>query len=477
MKQRNITVALVVVLAFSGNVSSASTQEYTKDPHTEDTVSLTLGQSLNLAMDQSYSLQAMVQAQKVAMHNRKAAWGYRVPRISATASYTYMSQDIGHYDFNGTKDKFAGLLASTGIPQFTDMAMAIKGMDLNYTFQKRDFGLVGVGVAMPLFLGGKINALTGAAKIGELQVEQRTEQAKSELFINVSTAYWSLVLAENLEALALQTRQALDKQYYNAQQLELNGMIARTEVLYAQMNLSKARAAYEAAHDNTRTARATLSSLVHSDEVVKASGTLRLIDSLPELERIQQIIRESNPMLGQIKLGIDMAQQGVRAVRSEFMPQLSVMGGYDIYSYNLSNQIPRWVVGATLSLNIFDGLTREHNFAGAKSRKREIESLEKGAVLDTKIVVDKLYNQMLNARNNAQSEADALVFAQQYLYSTSQAFDEGMGTMSDVIDARLLLSAAKTQVIVQTYQFNILYSQLAALMGYSTMMSEMNLNL
>lgn len=441
-----------------------------------DTLYMSLAQAVELSVGQSHAVMAAAEGQKSAMHLRKAAFGYRVPNISAMASYTYMSQDVGRFDFNGPKNDFADVLSGTGLPLLVDVAGKIKGVDLSYTFQNQQFGVVGVGVAMPLFLGGKINALAGAARVGERQAEQRTEQVKADLYAQVSAAYWGVALSNNLSMLANQAFVAMQRHCYNAGELEKNGMIAHTEVLYAQMKLEQAQQAYLSAVGDAQTAAQTLASLTMVEQTIVTTSTLEINDSLPELEHVQQMVQSSNPQLEQVRLAVEMAHQGVRAVRSEFMPQLAVTGAYDIYDYQLSKQLPRWVVGASLRLNIFDGLTREHNYAGARSKKKEAQQMVLSAQMELRIVIEKLYNQMVNARRNALSQGASMEFASQYLYSCNQAFDQGVGTLAEVIDAQLLLDTAKSRTMIDVYQYKMLRSQLSALAGYDAIAMELDVN-
>lgn len=53
------------------------------------------------------------------------------------------------------------------------------------------------------------------------------------------------------------------------------------------------------------------------------------------------------------------------------------------YNYQVSPIIPKWAVGAGVSLKIFDGLNREYKFSAAKSQIRQVEAVGHQAESDS----------------------------------------------------------------------------------------------
>ena len=61
---------------------------------------------------------------------------------------------------------------------------------------------------------------------------------------------------------------------------------------------------------------------------------------------------------------------------------------------------------------------------------------------DISVLVEKLYNQMMNYRNQMTSIDASLAFAEEYLRMKNAAFLEGMSSSTDLIDAELNSSRA-----------------------------------
>ncbi len=98
--------------------------------------------------------------------------------------------------------------------------------------------------------------------------------------------------------------------------------------------------------------------------------------------------------------------------------------------------MPRWAVGVGVNINIFDGLNREYKYSAAKQTVCWVGALQNKAGKDISVLVEKLYNQMMNYRNQMTSIDASLAFAEEYLRMKNAAFLEGMSSSTDLIVRR-----------------------------------------
>lgn len=427
---------------------------------------LTLEQALDIAMSSNPAIQGAKEAERAAEFKRKATVGLRYPKLGATAAYTVMSQDIGSFDLNGQKDKALQVLGSLGLPIPPAIIEGLKSIDLSYTLQKSNFAMVGVQVAVPIFMGGKINAAVAAAKINEQTSNIKAEQISEELFVEVAQRYWGLLLQRQVETLLGEVEQGVALHLKNSQELEKNGIVARGETLFAEMAHSDAKTAYQKAKHESNTINSalggSLGGIVADYEPIT---NLFITTEVESLESFKERVRVNNSQLKQVGLIKKLAEQGVRVERSGFFPQVAAMGGYDIWNHQLTDQLPRWVAGVGVTLNIFDGLTREYNYKAAKSQVKQVEAAQQKANIDIMILVEKLYNSLLSAQEQAIASGSNIAFGEEYLRIKQKAFAEGMATSSEVIDAQLNLNKYKTERLASLYAFDMTLSQLFALSG------------
>lgn len=465
IKRRILTIAAVTSILMSyGRVSA---QVLGVADSTQHPIAITLEDAVRIGSMQNPAIDAALQNEKTMLYRRKAAFGYRLPNLSAAANYTYMSQDIGNIDFNAQKDQLLKLIGGSGLPIPPFIIQGLSGLDLSYTLQKRQFALVGATLTVPIYTGGKINAANNAAKINLSKAESQTDQVRSELFAEIAERYWGLALSRHIEILRGEVVVGMQHHMHDATELEANGMIARGEKLYAQMHLSESETAYAKSRRDVQTINTALCGSLSQPGNYMPITSLFISDAVEPITYFKEKTQANNPLLQQVALTKSLAGEGVRAERSAFIPHFVAMGGLDIYNYNLTDQAPKWLVGAGMTFNIFDGLTKEYKYKAAKSQVRQVEAMERKAQTDIMILVEKLYNEMISSREQVKSMAATIAFAQEYLRIKEEAFREGMAPSSDVVDARLNLAKVHTERLAAAYKFDLLLSQLLALSGQS----------
>ncbi len=158
-----------------------------------------------------------------------------------------------------------------------------------------------------------------------------------------------------------------------------------------------------------------------------------VLDDIEGVNYYKEMAQVGNPLLSQVGIKRDLAVEGVKAERSDFFPQVVAMGGGTFYNYQVTNILPRWAVGVGINFKIFDGLNREYKYSAAKQTVRRVESLQAKAGQDISVLVEKLYNQLVNYANQLISIESSIAFAEEYLRMKNEAFLEGMTSSSELI--------------------------------------------
>ena len=162
----------------------------------------------------------------------------------------------------------------------------------------------------------------------------------------------------------------------------------------------------------------------------------------------------------------------MRLQRADFAPQVALTGMAAFYNYQVSPIIPKWAVGAGVSLKIFDGLNREYKFSAAKSQIRQVEAVGHQAESDILTLIDKLYNEMVTYSQQLPSVNASGRFAEEYLRIKEEAFKEGAAPSSDVVDARLNLAKIRIERLQAAYYYDMILARLLEACGQSELFPD-----
>ena len=448
-------------------------------PAQEAKRTLSLDEAIAVALTENPAMKAAEFEEKAAMQERRAAIGLRMPQINVTGAYAYLGKDIG-FDFNDLKGPVKegvaggltalvqnGLIPADKIPTLQGLLNPMMDADWFLKVQDQSLGFVGGQVSVPIWLGGKINAANRAARINERTAEEQGNQTRNALISELVERYFGLALAMQVVEVRRQVVDGVRRHLEDAVALEKNGMIAQSERLYVEFKMAEAERELANAELQAQTIASALNSTLGQDNAWQPVTSMFIVDRVEEVAYYQDLAQDRNPLLNQVSLKRQLAEEGVRAQRADFLPQVAAIGGGSFYNYQVAGLVPRWAVGVGVNIKIFDGLNREYKYSAAKQTVRRVGALQNKAGKDISVLVEKLYNQMMNYRNQMTSIDASLAFAEEYLRMKNAAFLEGMSSSTDLIDAELNLAGVRTERLQAAYNFDLLLAQLLEAAGIS----------
>ncbi|MGL5227037.1 MAG: TolC family protein [Bacteroidales bacterium] len=464
MNKKSFLVALLVSSVYQANANNDTIPQM-----------LSIDEALHITMTSNPMMDAIKYEEDAANKERKAALGLYFPKIGVVGTYALLSDDIA-IDANPVKEEL-GAVAGSLLPILPpNLQQIVAGKlaqlaqkDLRMVIQDNNFGVVGANVTMPIFTGGKIIAANNAARIKQKEAEAKGMQNKSALVSELIERYYGLSLSQQVTLLREQVLEGMHKHLEDAIALEENGMIAKGERLHAQSYEADAVKEYNNAKlfENTINT-ALLTTLNQENEMrILPASSLFIVTDLESVDYFKKMALAGNPLVEQVKLKGELAREGVKLQRSEFMPQVAVMGVVDVYNHQLTKYAPKWAIGAGVKMNIFDGLHREHKYGAAKSTVKQADAYREKAENDIQALVEKLYNSLLSSAQQIPALEASVEFAKEYLRIKEVAFTEGSATSNDVVDARLHLAKKQTERLQAAYTYDITLAKLLEACGQS----------
>ena len=337
---------------------------------------ISLDEAIAVTLTENPAMKAAAYEERAAQQERRAAIGLRMPQINVTGAYAYMAKDLG-FDFNdmkGPAKDLAGKILGSGMITDPTIIQGIQGLlnpmmnaDWFLKVQDQSLGFVGGEVTLPIWMGGKINAANRAAKINEKSAVEQGNQTRNALISELVERYFGLALATQVVEVRQQVVEGVRKHLQDAIALEKNGMIAQSERLYVAFKMAEAERELANAKLQAETIASALSNTLGREKEWQPVTAMFILANVEELDYYQDLAQIRNPLLSQVSLKRQLAEEGIRAQRANFLPQVAAIGGGSFYNYQVAGLVPRWAVGVGVNIKIFDGLNREYKYSAMRS--------------------------------------------------------------------------------------------------------------
>lgn len=296
----------------------------------------------------------------------------------------------------------------------------------------------------PLFTGFKRTAAYSAAKDNVTAKKAAFEMAQNAVLMDVATKYFTLRLAEELTVMREVTKKNLEEHLARSKKLEEGGQISKAERLRAEVALAEAENALEDSYRDQSLARMALASLLHTDTSLTAVTPVLAPENSHTMEEYKQLALEKHPGLTQLRTERKRSQAAVEAAQGDYYPMVALFAYKELYTRDLTILEPEWAVGAKLQWDIFKGGETRSKVANAKALDRSLSSMEEQTMDNIKLLVEKRWREKEHAQSRLVSLQKTRELAEEAHRSQTLAYEAGLATGLDVVDAEL--SLARLQV-------------------------------
>ena len=259
----------------------------------------------------------------------------------------------------------------------------------------------------------------------------------------------------------------MEKHLAEAMALEESGMIAHAERLHAEVSRSEAERELKKSRRDAEIAATGLKNTLNSPYDCVPTTPLFVVNGIEDMEVFRKTALANNPVLRQVEANRQLVHQAYMKELSRYSPDIYVFGNRELAGRNRSMTSPEWYIGFGASMTLFDGLNRYNSLMAADYTQDRVMMMEKKAKSDISALVEKCYNEMMKNREQLQSLDSALAFATEYLRVREKAFQEGLATSTDLVDAQLNLSRVKIERLKALYEFDVSLARLLEVCGIS----------
>ena len=207
-------------------------------------------------------------------------------------------------------------------------------------------------VSLPIYSGGRIRYGIESAKYLQQAATLDAESDKESVILNTINAYTNLYKATvTVDVVKENLRQSLQRDSVLSR-LEQNGLLARNDLLKAQLQSSNIELTVLDAESNRKIATVNMNlmlGLPEQTELVTDSSSFEKNISLKNLEEYEQLALQNRKDILALSFRKKAATTGIAAAKAEMFPSVALTGGY------IAADIPHFIT-ITNAVNIGVGL-------------------------------------------------------------------------------------------------------------------------
>ncbi|HPL62904.1 MAG TPA: TolC family protein [Syntrophales bacterium] len=409
---------------------------------------MTLEESIREALSRNVSVHSAAEGTRAAESRRKEAFTGFLPRFSTSYSYTHLNEP----------------------PHMTIPSLG------EVTTGTRENYLWSVEMRQPLFAGGGILANYQISRL-EAGISRREETATVQDTIrDVTVAYFTILKTEKIRDVALQSVEQLKSHRNVARNFFAVGLIPKNDLLTAEVQLANGAQNLLRAENDVDLAKAQLNTVMRRDvnEPVDIEDMLSYEPYSKDLSECLKTAMENRPEITALALRTEAAKTGVTLARSEYFPNLNLVGNYSKFGEGPDlagtpfRDTENWYVMAVASWNFWEwGRTR---YRVGASLSREIQSADALTGFKDRIALEvkNAYLSMREAEKRISVTRTAIGQAEENFRINQERYREHIATSTDVIDAQTLLARARADYFGAISDYRIAIARLDRAMGISS---------
>lgn len=311
--------------------------------------------------------------------------------------------------------------------------------------------------SLPIFTGGKLKGTIKQAKANYQYNEVGVQRTYNEMRSTVTDGYFKMLQADNMQKLSAESVTRLEDHLKNVQAQYDVGVVAKVDVLRSQVELANAKQTLIQAENSYQVAEANMNKIVGlpMDTTLKLDNLLVYNAYDQNMDDCLAYAAEHRPELMQAKYGVDAAKGALMVARSGHMPQVAASATQQWSDSNWpGDEDGKWGVGVNVSLNVFDTGVTLSKIHGAEADLKKAEETYRDTVNAVNLDVRSNYLGLREAEKRISTTKLAVEQADEDYRIAQLRYMSGVGTNTDVLDAQVALTQAKTNYTQALYDYN-----------------------
>ncbi|RXK87425.1 TolC family protein [Filimonas effusa] len=390
----------------------------------QDKMPLTLQQTITLCLQNSKQLKIDKAKIEAATAQLREAMDNRLPDVGVNASYLLLTKP--HIDFKS--DGGSG----SGGSSIAQPSQATYGM---------------ATVNIPIYAGLKVRYGIESARYLQQAAESDAGYNKEQVVSNAVAAFCNLYKSGTAVQLVKENLGQSQQRDHDFSNMEKNGLLARNDLLKAQLQTANIEMALVNAENNLKLAMVSLNLLAGLPEQTTLQPDTTgfyLQQQLLSVDAYEQQAFLNRKDLEAINLRKKATEASVRSAKGDYYPSVGLTGGY-VAAYIPDLLTATNVVNGGIGVRYnIDALWKaKAKVETAQASERQIAAQKEMLNDNIRLGINKAYQDYLSAEKKIEVQQKSVINATENYRITKNKHDNNLVTTTELLDANVALLQAK----------------------------------
>ncbi len=428
-------------IAFTFSLGFVQAQE------TKGTLNLTLEQALEIAISENPTIKVADEEVALKKVANKETWQNLLPEVG-----------IG-----------AGLDHTIKAPQ-----MNLGGQSFKMGQDNSNTANAALSISLPLFVPGVYKAMSISRTDIELSLE-KARASRLDLINQVTKAYYQLMLAQDTYEVMQASYKLAEDNFNIANAKYMQGAVSEFDKISSEVQMRSTKPSVVSSANAVTLSKLQLKVLMGITEDVN----IVIVDNLSNYETTlfsEQLTTDSvnldnNSTMLQLDLNRKMLDQNVKAMRTNFLPTLSMGFSYQyqsLYNNNINFFKYDWANSSSLTFSLSIPLYKASNFTKMKTARMQITQLDWNRLnteRNLKTMVESYRNNMMASTEQVVSNKENVLQAEKAVLIAGKRYEVGKGTVLELNSSQVSLTQAQLTYNQSIYDYLISKADLDQVLG------------
>jgi len=329
-----------------------------------------------------------------------------------------------------------------------------------------------------LYAGGGVQSSVRSARLVREAAMLELEGVINQQLLAVRTQFYTVLLAKQRIGVQEENVNLFQRQLQDAKNRFDAGTTSNFEVLRAEVALANGQPPLIQARNDYRIAVEQLRQLlgfvarpgVDLTKTPEITGTLAIGQPVTfELVDALAAAHANRPELQQLTRLQEAGEQTVKAKRAGYLPEVDLIGGYDIIRSPLNgawnDRYEGWMGGLQASWSVFDGRATAGRVAEAKSLLEQARLTLASTDLGIEVQVRQAHSSLIEAWELVQASSKTVEQAEEALRLANVRYGAGTATQLDVLTSQVALTEARLNQLQAYYGYHVALASMRQAIG------------